>query len=201
MFTDHKQKNLIWDVLCLTSKWKVTAWRTWVQDCIYQRHTKYHCRSISWLEYDTSVSRRGESYCTTKVNKKSKAVRDKTGWQSQIQWCKLKVVTSKHEDFNLMFTNHGKEDGIYTLKWDSKAQNKDQRSIVTTCKNTCKGSAFSTYWEHNSAIYRWNLIILASLQDRAISWYHCYLQHPNNSSLQRDNQIREVLKRYSHSTQ
>jgi hypothetical protein len=29
-----------------------------------------------------------------------------------------------------MFTNHGKEDGIYPLKRDSKAQNKDQRSIV-----------------------------------------------------------------------
>ncbi len=61
-----------------------------------------------------------------KVNKKSKAVRDKTGGQSQIQWCKLKVVTSKHEDFNLMLTNHRnrKEDGIYPLKRDSKAQNK-----------------------------------------------------------------------------
>jgi hypothetical protein len=61
----------------------------------------------------------------TKFNKNSKAVRDKTGWQSQIQRCTLKVVTSKHEDFNLMFTNHGKEDGIYPLKRDSKAQNKD----------------------------------------------------------------------------
>jgi hypothetical protein len=49
----------------------------------------------------------------TKVNKKSKAIRDKTGWQSQIHRCKLKVVTSKHEDFNLVLTNHGKEDGIY----------------------------------------------------------------------------------------
>jgi hypothetical protein len=80
-----------------------------------------------------------------KVNKKSKAVRDKTGRQSQIQWCKLKVVTSKREDFNLMFTNHRKEDGIYPLKRDSNAQNKDQRSIVTTCKNACIGLAFSTY--------------------------------------------------------
>jgi hypothetical protein len=130
------------------------------------------CQSNSW------------SYFTTKINKKSKAVREKTGQQSQIQWCKLKVVTSKHEDFNLVFTNHGKEDGIYPLKRDSKAQNKDQRSIVTTCKNTYKGFAFWTYWEHNSAIYRWNLIILVSLQGRAISWYHCYLQHPNHSSLQ-----------------
>jgi hypothetical protein len=44
-----------------------------------------------------------------------------------------------------MFINHGKEDGIYPLKRDSKAQNKDQRSIVITCKNTYKGFAFSTY--------------------------------------------------------
>ncbi len=55
------------------------------------------------------------------------------------------VVTSKHEDCNLMFTNHGKEGGIYPLKRDSKAQDKDQRSIVTTCKNTYKGVVFSTY--------------------------------------------------------
>ncbi len=96
-----------------------------------------------------------------------------------MQWCKLKVFTSKREDFNLMFTNHGKEDGIYPLKRYSKAQNKDQRSIVITCKNTHKGFAFSTYWEHNSAIERWNLIISASLQDRAINSFHCYLQHPN----------------------
>jgi hypothetical protein len=28
--------NLLWDVLCLTSNRKVTAWRTWAQDCLYQ---------------------------------------------------------------------------------------------------------------------------------------------------------------------
>jgi hypothetical protein len=44
-----------------------------------------------------------------------------------------------------MLTNHGKEDGIYPLKRDSKAQNKDQRSIVTACTNTYKGFAFSTH--------------------------------------------------------
>jgi hypothetical protein len=32
------------------------------------------------------------------------------------KWCKLKVDTNKHEDFNLMFTNHGKEDEIYHLR-------------------------------------------------------------------------------------
>jgi hypothetical protein len=42
------------------------------------------------------------------------------------------VVTSKHEDCNLVFTNHRKEDGIssedekYPLKRDSKSTNKYQ---------------------------------------------------------------------------
>jgi hypothetical protein len=59
-----------------------------------------------------------------KVNKKSKAVRDKTGQQSQMQWCKLKVFTSKREDLNLMFTNHGKKNGIYPLKEIAKHKTK-----------------------------------------------------------------------------
>ncbi len=41
------------------------------------------------------------------------------------------VVTSKHEDCYLVFTKNWKEDGIYPLKQDSKAQDKDQRSIVS----------------------------------------------------------------------
>ncbi len=45
-----------------------------------------------------------------------KSVRDKPGWQSQILWCKLNVVTNKDEDFNLVFTNHGKEDRIHPLR-------------------------------------------------------------------------------------
>jgi hypothetical protein len=49
----------------------------------------------------------------TKVIRTQEAVKDKTGWQSQIQWCKLKIATNKHEDFNLAFTNNRKEDGIY----------------------------------------------------------------------------------------
>jgi hypothetical protein len=52
------------------------------------------------------------------------------------------VVTSKHEDFNLVFTNHGTEDGIYPLKRDSKAQDKDQRSIVQHAKTPTKELCF-----------------------------------------------------------
>jgi hypothetical protein len=49
-----------------------------------------------------------------KSTRTQKAVRDKTGQQSQIQWCNLKVDTNKHEDF--VFANHRKEDGIYPLR-------------------------------------------------------------------------------------
>jgi hypothetical protein len=56
-----------------------------------------------------------------------------------------KSIHQQTLNFNLMFTNHGKKDGIYPLTRDSKAQNKDQRSILPTCKNTNEGLAFSTY--------------------------------------------------------
>ncbi len=52
------------------------------------------------------------------------------------------VSTSIHEDFNLVFTNHGTEDGIYPQKRDSKAQDKDQRSIVQHAKTSTKELCF-----------------------------------------------------------
>jgi hypothetical protein len=62
-----------------------------------------------------------------------------------------------------MFTNHGKEDGINPLKRDSKAQNKDQRSIVITCTNTYKGFAFSTHEN-----------IIVQYKDETLSSQHLY---------------------------
>ncbi len=44
-----------------------------------------------------------------------KAVRDKTGQQSQNTMVQTNVDTNKHEDCNLVFTNHGKEKE-YTLQ-------------------------------------------------------------------------------------
>ncbi len=51
-------------------------------------------------------------------------------------------ATSKHEDFNLVFTNHRMKDGIYPVKRDSKAQDKDQRSIVQHAKTPTKELCF-----------------------------------------------------------
>ncbi len=54
-------------------------------------------------------------------------------------------VASKHEDCNLMFTKPWKRGWNIPSKRDSKAQNKDQRSIVTACTNTYKKiEVFST---------------------------------------------------------
>ncbi len=193
MFTDHK--------LRLTSNWKVTAWRTWAQDCLYQRHTQYPLQiNLTACVYDSSVNRTAESYFTTKVNKKSKAVRYKTGRQSQMQWCKLKVFTSKREDVNLMFINHRKEDGIYPLKRDSKAQDKRSKIYSNNMQKNYKWFAFSTYWEHNSVIERWNLIILTSLQDKAISSFHCYLSAPKQLKSLKTTQSVKYWKRYVHTT-
>ena len=61
--------------------------------------------------YDPSVNRTAKSYFMMKVNEKSKQSETKLDGSLKIQWCKLKVFTSKHEDFNLMFTNHRNEDG------------------------------------------------------------------------------------------
>jgi hypothetical protein len=52
------------------------------------------------------------------------------------------VATSKHEVFNLVFTNCGMEDGTYPLKRDSKARDKDQRSIVQHAKTLTKELCF-----------------------------------------------------------
>ncbi len=43
-------------------------------------------------------------------------------------WCNLEVDTNKHEDFNLVFANHGEENEICPLTTikDSKAKKKDQ---------------------------------------------------------------------------
>jgi hypothetical protein len=69
--------------------------------------------AISRLEYDPSVNQTAESYFMTKVNKNSKCSQRQMAVSKQ--WCKLKVDTNKHEDLNLVFVNHRKEDNIYPL--------------------------------------------------------------------------------------
>jgi hypothetical protein len=84
--------------------------------------------AISWLEYDPSINQTVESYFMTKDKMNSKCSQGQNWMAVLKQLCKLKVDTNKHEDLNLMFANHRKEDKIYPLtKIEiAKAQNKDQ---------------------------------------------------------------------------
>ncbi len=117
-------------------------------------HTHTIADAISQLGYDPSVNRTAESYFTTKVNKNSKSSQRQNWTAVSNIMVQTKNRNQRHEECNLVFTNHGKEDGIYPLRTKipskkeiAKAQNKDQqfRSIVKTCKSTKKGFAFSTY--------------------------------------------------------
>jgi hypothetical protein len=124
MFTDHKHKNLIWDVLCLTSNWKVTAWRTWARDCLYQKHTQYplQINLTAWV-YDPSVNRTAERATLRQKSIKVKSSQ-RQNWTAVSNIMVQTVVTSKHEYWDLVFTNHGKEDGIYPLKEIAKHKTK-----------------------------------------------------------------------------
>jgi hypothetical protein len=74
----------------------------------------------------------------TKVNNSQKQARQK--WTAVSNIMVQTVVTSK--DYNLVLKNHGTEDGIYPIKRDSKARDKDQRSIVQHAKTSTKELCF-----------------------------------------------------------
>ena len=72
--------------------------------------------AISWLGYDPSVNQTAESYFTTKVNKNSQSSQRQNWTAVSNTMVQTKSRHQCHEDYNLIFTNHGKEDGIYPLK-------------------------------------------------------------------------------------
>ncbi len=84
-----------------------------------------------------------------------------------------------------MFANHGEEDGIYplTIIEIAEAQKKDQNLKILYKKNAKtpgKGIRFQLI-ENTKVLCKDNkLIIPASLQHKAVSWYHHYLQHPGH---------------------
>ena len=62
-------------------------------------------------------------------------------------WCNLKIDTSKHEDLNLVFANHGEEDERYPLTTIelAEAQHKDQELkfyFKQNAKNSKRGCMF-----------------------------------------------------------
>jgi hypothetical protein len=88
-----------------------------------------------------------------------------------------------------VFANHREEDEIYPLTTIeiAEAQKRDQNLKIyykRNAKTPEKGMSFQLI-ENIKALCKDNkLIIPASLQHRALSWYHHYLQHPGHSRLE-----------------
>jgi hypothetical protein len=112
------------------------------------------------------------------------------------QWCKLDLdsnnldsYTNKHDNWNLVFARHEKEDEIYplTVTEIADAQCKDHELKIYFKKNAKmpqKDIGFHLIEDIKVLCKNGKLMILASLRHRTVSWYHHYLQHPGHSYLE-----------------
>ncbi len=84
---------------------------------------------------------------------------------------------------NNVFANRSNEEEIYplTAKEIAEAQELDRHFKETALKEKCKKTLIE-----NTLVFSKNgkLVIPRSLQHRAVSWYHHYLQHPGNTRLE-----------------
>jgi hypothetical protein len=97
--------------------------------------------------------------------------------------------TTRHKDLNIRFANHGEEDEIYPLTTIeiAEAQTRDQKLKIyykRNAKTPGKGMSFQLIDNTKVLCKDDKLIIPASLQHRAVSWYHHSLQHPGHSRLE-----------------
>jgi hypothetical protein len=84
--------------------------------------------AISRLEYDPRVNQTAESYLMTKVKGNSRSIQKQNWLAVSKHWWELETDdTTKYEDWNLVFANHGEEDETYplTIIEIAEAQKKD----------------------------------------------------------------------------
>jgi hypothetical protein len=199
VFTDHK--NLTRDALGLILD-GVYHWRLRLEEYgpkiiyikgIYNTVTD----AISRLEYDRSVNQTAESYLMTKVKGNSRSVQRQNWLAVSKHWCNVETDnTTKHDNLNLVFATQGEEDNIYplTIIEIAKAQKKDRNLKIyykQNAKTPEKEMSFQLIENTKELCKDDKLIILASLQHRAVSWYHHYLQHPGRSHL--DETMRSMM--------
>jgi hypothetical protein len=146
--------------------------------------------TISRLEYDPSVNQTAENYHMTKVKKRSSKCSQRQSWMTiSKHWCNLEIDTNKPKDLNFVFANQGEQDEIYPLTTIeiAEAQRKDQELKAYYKKNAImpKRDVCLQLVEDTKVLCKnGKLIIFASLQCRAVAWYHRYLQHPGHSHLE-----------------
>ncbi len=191
VYTNHA--NLIRDALGMTLDC-VYQWRLLLEEygpkVVYIKgiHNTI-ADTISRLEYDPSVNRTAENYHMTKVKKRSSKHCQRQSWMTVSKhWCNLEIDTNKHKDLNFAFANHREEDEIYPLTTIeiAEAQRKDQEFKAYYKENAImpkKDICLQLVEDTNLLCKNSKLIIPASLQHRAVAWYHHYLQNPGHSRL------------------
>jgi hypothetical protein len=150
--------------------------------------------AVLWLEYDPSVYQTAESFHMTKVRNNGS---QRQYWMTvSKKWYKLDIdsdnldsYTNKHDDWNLVFAHHEEEEEVYslTLTEITDAQRKDQELKAYFKKNAImpqKDIGIHIIEDTKVLCKNGKLMIPTSLWHRAVSWYHCYLQHPGHSCLE-----------------
>ncbi len=119
------------------------------------------------------------------------------------KWCKLDIdsdnldsYTDKHDDWNLVFAHHKKDEEVYplTLTEIADAQRKDQELKAYFKKNAImpqKDMGIQLIEDTKVLCKNGKVIIPTSLCQRAVEWYHHYLQHPGHSRL--EEMVRSVM--------
>jgi hypothetical protein len=189
VYTDHA--NLIRDALGMTSD-RVYRWRLLLEEYgpmivnIKGIHNTV-ADAISRLEYDPSVNQTAENYHSTKVRSFQSSQRQ--NWMTVSKhWCNLNIDTHKPKDLNFAFAIHGEEEEIYPLTTIeiAEAQRKDQGLKVYYKKNARmpkKDMCFHFIEDTKVLCNKGKPMIPASLQHRAVAWYHHYLQHSGHLCL------------------
>jgi hypothetical protein len=178
VYTDHK--NLTRDALGLTSD-RVYRWRLILEEygpeIVYIKGTHNTVAdAISRLNYASPDNPSTDENIQQNWMTVSKC------------WCEYNEThdnsTTKHNySMNNVFANRSNEEEIYplTIKEIAEAQKLDRHFKATALKEKYE----STLVE-NIVVFCKNgkPVIPQSLQHRAVSWYHHYLQHPGNTRLE-----------------
>ncbi len=178
VYTDHK--NLTWDALGLTSD-HVYRWRLILKEygpeIVYIKgiHNTI-ADAISRLEYISPDTPSEDATMHQNWKTFSKC------------WCESNRShnnsTNKHNySMNNAFANRSKEEEIYPLTVKEIA--KKAQKLNRFFKATALKEKYETTLIKNTSVLCKNgkLVIPRSLQHRAVSWYHHYLQHPGNTRL------------------
>jgi hypothetical protein len=111
-------------------------------------------------------------------------------------WCELDIdsdnldsYTNKHDDWNLVFAHHEEEEEVYplTLTEIADAQRKDQELKAYFKKNAKmphKDMGIQLIEDTKVLCKNGKVTIPTSLCQRAVKWYHHYLQHPGKLRLE-----------------